>query len=195
MPWRWIRPSANLAGFGGETASPRAVAAPFLRPCSRGGQDTRLSKAASSVRSLTNPLFENRSGVVLIEFDHLHELALGTIVASGEQRLHEFISIGVGLNEDAFPGLTVAVRRSQCGRLASGRAARIRQCGRAWGGERHPETRPNSEPEQHRRDRHNSAGVEDRSCLAGDDLNQRRTRRWLEVAARIDEVDNRDLDG
>src|ERR1700722_5151765 len=183
MPWRWIRPSANLAGFGGETASPRAVAAPFLRPRSRGGQDNRLSKAASSVRSLTNPLFENGSGVVLIEFDHLHELALGAIVASGEQRLHELVSIGFGLDEDAFAGLTGAVRRPQCGRLASGCAAPVRQRGWAWRSERYPEAGPNPEPEQHHRDRHDCAGVEDRSCLASDDLNQRRTRRGLEVAA------------
>src|SRR3984957_10557354 len=142
MPWRWIRPSANLAGFGGETGSPRAVAVPFLRPCSRGGQDSRLSKAVSSVRSLTNPLFENRSGVVLVEFDHLHELALGAVVASGEQGLHELVSIGFGLDEDAFAGLTGAVRPPQCGHLASGCAARVRQRGRAWGRERHSEARP-----------------------------------------------------
>src|ERR1700727_1090585 len=117
----------GLAGFGGETASPRVAAAPLLRPRSRGGQDSRLSKAVSSVRSLTNPLFENRSGVVLVEFDHLHELALGAVVASGEQGLHELVSIGFGLDEDAFAGLTGAVRRRQCGHLAGGRAARVRQ--------------------------------------------------------------------
>src|SRR6202789_3515841 len=149
MPWRWIRPSANLAGFGGETASPRAVAVPFLRPCSRGGQDSRLSKAVSSVRSLTNPLFENRSGVVFIEFDHLQQLALGTIVAAREQRFHELVSIGVGLDEDAFAGLS-AVWRPQCGRLASGGAARVRQRGCTWGSERHSEAGPDPEPEQHR---------------------------------------------
>src|SRR4029077_859214 len=120
------RCSAGLAGFGGETASLRAAAAPFLRPRSRGGQDRRLSKAVSSVRSLTNPLFENRSGVILIEFDHLQQLALGAIVASGEQGLHELVPIGTGLDEDAFAGLTGAVRRPQCGRLANGCAARVR---------------------------------------------------------------------
>src|ERR1700689_4215441 len=118
---------ARLAGFGGETASPRAAAAPFLRPRSRGGQDNRLSKAVSSVRSLTNPLFENRSGVVLIEFDHLHELALGTIVAAGEQRFHELVSIGGGLDEDALAGLAGPVRRPQRLRLDGGGAARVRQ--------------------------------------------------------------------
>ena len=56
------------------------------------------------------------------------------------------------------------------------------------------EAGPNPEPEQHRGDRHDGAGVEDRSCLAGDDLDQRRTRRGLKVAARIDKIDNRDLD-
>ncbi len=64
--------------------------------------------------------------MVFIEFDQLLQLALGTVVASREKRLHEFVVIGAGLDEDAFVGLTVAVWRPQCWRLTSGRAAPVR---------------------------------------------------------------------
>ena len=75
--------------------------------------------------------------MVLIEFDHLHELALGTIVAPGEQRLHELVSIGVGLDEDAFAGLTAPSGAPNAGVWPAGRAARVRQS-RLGLGERTP---------------------------------------------------------
>ena len=43
-------------------------------------------------------------------------------------------------------------------------------------------------------DRYDRAGVEDRSRLPRDNLDERGTRRRLEVAARIDEIDDGDLD-
>ena len=118
-------------------ASPLAAAAACLRARFWSGQDNRLSKAVSSVGPLANPLFENRSGVVLIEFDHLHQLALGAIVASGQQRLHKLVSIGLGVDEDAFAGLTAAVGRPQRGRLASG-ARRVHPSVQVGLGERTP---------------------------------------------------------
>src|SRR5271154_955673 len=120
------RLSADSAGPGSETASRRAVAAPLLRPRARDDRGSRQSIAVSSVRSLTNPLFEDRGGVILVEFDQLHELALGAVVAPREQRLHEFVMARVGLDEDAFARLAGAIRRPQCGRLTSC-AARVRQ--------------------------------------------------------------------
>src|SRR3984957_2107189 len=130
--------SAGSAGFGGERASPRAAETSFPRLGARDDRGSRQSKAVSSVRSLTDPLFEDRGGVILIEFDQLLQLALGTVVASREQRLHEFVLIGTGLDEDALAGLTVAAWRPQCGRLASGRAAPVRQRDCARRSERHP---------------------------------------------------------
>ena len=55
--------------------------------------------------------------MILVEVDQFLQPALGTIVAPREQRLHEFVSTGVGLDEDAFAGLTV--RSPQCGRLGA----------------------------------------------------------------------------
>src|ERR1700722_14648157 len=85
--------SAGSAGSGDEMASPRAEGAPFPRERARDDRGSRQSIAVSSIRSLTNPLFGERGGGILLEFDQLLQLALGTVVTSREQRLHEFVLI------------------------------------------------------------------------------------------------------
>ena len=55
--------------------------------------------------------------MVLIEVDQLLQLALWTVVAPREQRLDERVVARVGLDENAFAGLTVSVRRAERGRL------------------------------------------------------------------------------
>ena len=86
------RRSARSAGFEGETANSRFAAAPFLPARGRDDRDSRRSKAVSSVRSLTNPLFENRGGVVLIELDEFLQLALRAVVAPRQQRLQKRVA-------------------------------------------------------------------------------------------------------
>jgi hypothetical protein len=62
------------------------------------------------------------------------------------------------------------------------------------GSERHFEAGPHPEPDHQRCDRHDGGGVDDRSHLASENFDQRRTRRRLEVVGRIDEIDNGNLD-
>src|SRR5262245_3875852 len=81
---------AGLAGFGDEMASPHGAAARYRLSGSPDDQDSRRSIAVSSVRSLTDPLFEDCGGVILVELDQLQKLAFGPVIAPGDQRLHEF---------------------------------------------------------------------------------------------------------
>src|SRR4029077_5255135 len=95
-----------------------------------------------------------------------------------------------GLDENAFAGLTVSVRRAERGRLSS----RVDARGEGRGGERHLDGGPDPEPEQHPGDRYDRSGVEDRSRLPRENVDERGTRGRLEIAARIDEIDDGDLD-
>ena len=53
---------------------------------------------------------------------------------------------------------------------------------------------PHAEPDHHRRDQHDGAGVDDRSRLTRENFEERGTWRRLEIAARIDEIDHGNLD-
>ena len=87
--------------------------------------DSRRSALASSVRSLTNPLFENCGGLVLIEVDELLQFALRAIVPAREQGLEELVATVIGFDKEVLAGLRRRERRS------SASAARLRSRPRA----------------------------------------------------------------
>ncbi len=112
----------------------------------------------------------------------LSSLAFGAIVAAGEQGLEEFIAIGLAFDQQVLR----RVRRRESGFLRGGRDGRRR--------EQHLQARPHAEPDEHPGDQNDRAGVDDRAGLPRHDFDQRRSGRGFEVFARIDEVDDRDLD-
>src|SRR5271166_3525261 len=75
------------------------------------GRDSPRSVRVSSIRSLTNPLFDDGDGLILIKFDELDELALRSFVALREERFQIFVALGVRLDQEV-PARRNAKRRA-----------------------------------------------------------------------------------